>query len=108
MNFMDLFVPMTAAFVAASLVVEALHALLGFWLTKRHQARAKEYYKEVAEKMGMTPEDLMSQMENQMSGMGGMGMMEGGPPGMMGGPMGSVMTTTSGGGDRPNGHGQYL
>lgn len=105
MNFMDLFVPMTAAFITASIVVEFFHFLLGLWLSKRQQARVKEYYKEVAEKMGMSPEDLMSQMENQMGGMGGMGMMDG-PPGMMGMPMGNVMTTTSGGGEQQ--HGQYL
>ncbi len=105
MNFMDLFVPMTAAFIAASLVVEFLHFLLGLWLSKRQQARVKEYYKEVAEKMGMSPEDFMAQVEDQMGGMGGMGMMDG-PPGMMGmPPMGNVMTTTSGSGQE---HGQYL
>jgi hypothetical protein len=106
MGFMDLFVPMTAAFVVASVIIELLHFLMGLWLTKRHHARAKEYYKEVAEKMGMSPEDFMSKMEDQMNGMGGMGMMAG-PPGMTGMPMGNVMTTASGSGHQ-EGQGQYL
>lgn len=106
MNFMDLFVPMTAAFITASVIVEFLHYLLGLWLTKRHQQRAQEYYNEVAEKMGMTPEEFRSKMEDQMNAMGGMGMMDG-PPGMMGMPMGNVMTTTSGSGEH-DGQGQYL
>ena len=104
MNFMDLFVPMTAAFITASIVVEFFHFLLGLWLSKRQQARVKEYYKEVAEKMGIDPEEFMSQMEDQMGGMGGMGMVDG-PPGMMGNPMGNIMTTASGSGEQ---HGQYL
>ena len=106
MGFMELFLPMTCAFVFASLVVEGLHALLGLWLTKRHHQRTQEYYNEVAEKMGMTPEEFRSKMEDQMNAMGGMGMMDG-PPGMMGMPMGNVMTTTSGNGDH-EGQGQYL
>lgn len=103
MNFMDLFLPMTAAFITASVVVAVLHFLLGRWFSKRQYARAKKHYKEMAEKMGMDPEDFMSQIEDQMNGISGMGMAEG-PPGMMGGPMGNVMTTTSGGGE----HGNYL
>lgn len=92
---------MTAAFITASVVVEFLHFLLGIWLTKKHQKRAQEYYNEVAEKMGMTPEEFKSKMEDQMNAMGGMGMMDG-PPGMMG----NVMTTASGSGEQE--HGQYL
>ncbi len=101
MSFMDLFVPMTAAFITSSIVVEFLHFLLGSWIARRAQARAEEYSKEMAEKLGISPEDFMSQVEGQM---GGMGMM-GGPPGMMGGPMGNSMTTSSGG---DSSHGQYL
>lgn len=105
MEFKELFVPMFFAFVAASLVMEALHALLAYWVNRRHAAKVKEHYKEMAEQMGMDPDEFMAQVEEQMAGMGGMGMMEGGPSAMMGAPMGNVMTTTSGGG---HGHGQYL
>ncbi len=108
MNFMELFVPMTAAFIAASLVVELLHFLLGLWLSKRQHKRMQDHYKEVAEQMGMSPEEFMSKMEDQMNGMGGMGGMMNGPPGMMGMPMGNVMTTASGSGDNHEGQGQYL
>lgn len=107
MTFMDLFVPMTAAFITASIAVEFLHFLLSLWLSKRAHARAKEYYEEVAEKMGMSSEEFMSQMEDKINGMGGMGMM-GGPPGMMSElPMGNIMTTVSGSGQH-EGQGQYL
>lgn len=106
MNFMDLFVPMTAAFVAASLIVEALHTLLGIWITKRHQARAQEYYNEVAKQMGISPEEFKSKMENQINYMGGMDPMSG-SPGMTGMPMGDVTTTASGSGEH-EGQGQYL
>ncbi|KKM91750.1 hypothetical protein LCGC14_1225450 [marine sediment metagenome] len=106
MNFMDLFVPMFFAFVAASVVMALSHFLLSLWISKRHATKVKNYYKDMAEKMGMSPEDFISQMENQMNNMDGMGMFNG-PPGMMGGPMENVMTTTSGGGEVHE-HGNYL
>ena len=99
MNFMELFIPMFVAFVAASVVMEILHTSLAYWVNRRQAAKAKEYYKEVAEKMGIDPDDFIAQVEGQM---GGMGMMDS-PPGMSGMHMGPVMPTTSGGG-----HGQYL
>jgi hypothetical protein len=102
MSFMDLFLPMMTAFIAASIIVEFFHFLLGMWLSKRQAERTKEYYKEMAEKMGMEPEAFMAQLEEQM---GGMAMPEGGLPSMMGNPMGNVMTTTSG---TEQEHGQYL
>ena len=102
MSFMDLFLSMTAAFITASIIVEFLHFLLGMWLSKRQLERTKEHYKEMAEKMGMDPEEFMAQLEEQM---GGMTMPEGGLPGMMGSPMGNIMTTTSG---TEQEHGQYL
>ncbi|KKN00862.1 hypothetical protein LCGC14_1133600 [marine sediment metagenome] len=106
MSFMDLFVPMFFAFIAASVVMALSHFLLSLWISKRHATKVKNYYKDIAEKMGMSPEDFISQMENQMNNMDGMGMLNG-PPGMMGGPMENVMTTTSGDGEVHE-HGNYL
>jgi hypothetical protein len=104
MNFIDLFLPMFLAFVAASVVIEILHYLLARWLGKRHEARAKRYYAEMAKKAGMDPEAFMTQLEEQAEGMGGMGMM-----GMMGGPPpGATMMTTASGKGEEKAHGQYL
>ncbi len=108
MNFMDLFVPIFFAFMAASIVMALSHFLLSLWVSKRHATKVKNYYKDMAEKMGMSPEDFISQMENQMNDMGGMGTVEGPPGMMMGGPMENVMTTTSGGGREVQEHGNYL
>jgi hypothetical protein len=103
MNFIDLFVPMFSAFVAASVVMEVLHFLLGLWLSKRQSAKAKEYYAEMAKKVGMEPDEFMAQLEEQAAGMGGMNMMD-----MMSGSPGPVMMTTASGSEDDRAHGQYL
>lgn len=104
MNFIDLFVPMFSAFVAASVVMEILHFLLGLWLSKRASTKAKQYYAEMAKKVGMDPDEFMAQLEEQAAGMGGMNMMD-----MMGGaPPGAAMMTTASGNGEEKGHGQYL
>jgi hypothetical protein len=104
MTFMDLYVPMFAAIISAGIVMEVLHFLLGLWLSRRHAAKAKRYYAEMAEKVGMDLDSFMAQLEEQAEGMGGLGMM-----GMMGGPPpGAAMMTTASGKGEEKAHGQYL
>ena len=103
MNFMDIFLPVTAALFIVMASFEAFHFFLGLWVSRRQQAAAEKYYKDMAEKMGVSPEDL----ENAMAGMQGMGgempmtMMGDMPPGMA-----AALGTTASGNDVS--HGQYL
>lgn len=101
MNFMDLFVPITAAFITASVIMEFLHFLLGLCLAKRQRARQEAYYSQMAEKLGVSTEDFMATLEQSMGG--GMG---GGMPMMFDLPAGSELTA-SGTAQREE-HGQYL
>lgn len=100
MSFIDLFLPMFLAFIAASIVMEILHFLLGLWLATRQAKATKAHFEKMAAQLGIDPEELQAQMESYQ-GMGGMGMMD-----MMGSAPGSVMTTTTSG-SREH-HGQYL
>ena len=84
--------------------MEILHFLLSRWLSKRHAEKAKQYYADMAKKAGMDPDEFMAQLEEQATGMGGMGgMMD-----LMGGAPGPVMMTTASGNGEKDGHGQYL
>lgn len=102
MDFINIFVPIFFGVIAASLVIEVAHFLLELWMSRRQHARVKEYYKEIANKMGISVEELMSQMGNGM--MGGM------PPGMdmMGGGGPEPIMTTASGSSQHEGQGQYL
>jgi hypothetical protein len=100
MNFMDLFVPMTAAFVAASIIMEILNFLLHMWVQRR-----------TLKKMNKAVADLVADgADPQMAEMAIMQMMQGGGPGDfelspgMGGSM-PMPTTASG---NVQAHGQYL
>lgn len=101
MTFIDLFLPMFSAFIAASIVMEFLHFLLGLWIAKRQARATKEHFEKMAAQLGVDAETLQAQMES-LQGPGGMGMMD-----MMGaGPESLMMTTVSGSPDEQ--HGQYL
>jgi hypothetical protein len=98
MNFMDLFVPMTAAFVAASIIMEILNFILHLWVQRR-----------TLKKMNKAVEDLVADgADPQMAEMMIMQMMQGGSPGEFEMPpgMGAGMPTTASG--NVHGHGQYL
>ena len=100
MSFIELFLPMFSAFIAASVVMEILHFLLGLWIATRQAKATKEHFEKIAAQLGVDAETLQAQMEGDQ-GMGGMGMM-----GEMGSaPRSIMMTTASGSQDR---HGQYL
>jgi hypothetical protein len=101
MNFTDLYFPMVAAFVTASIFMEFLHFLLGLWLAKRQAKQQEAYYAQMAEKLGVNTEDFMKSMENSMAGgMGGMPMMFDIP-----GDAGAQLTAS---GTEDKGHGQYI
>jgi hypothetical protein len=100
MNFMDLFVPMTAAFVAASIIMEVLNFLLHLWVTRRSLKRVNDAVAEL----------VAGGADPQMAEMMVMQMMQGGgaPPGgfeMQPGMNPEMFTTASG---NVQAHGQYL
>ena len=100
MGFVEMYLPMTAAFVTASVIIESIHFVLGMWLRKRGEAKMKEYYQTMADTLGVSADVLMSQM--------GDGMMGGMPPMMdfMNTHPGAAPTVS--GNEENSVHGQYL
>lgn len=100
MNFIDLFVPMTAAFVTASIIMEVLNFILHLWIQRRTTKRMNDAVAELV--AGGADPQMAEAMIIQM--MQGGGAVPGGfemQPGM-----GPEMFTTSSGNVQE--HGQYL